>query len=576
MPLRKAQPATSIASRRYRDAAFYRTVCGLSLSSLGIGTYMGGDDDAADEAYTDALIAAGLGGINLFDTAINYRNQRSERCIGAALRQLQRDEIAVCTKAGFLTPGAIPGIFKARSTWWARCTAMHPDFLADQIDRSRANLGVDTIDVFYLHNPETQLGFLTREEFDARIRGAFGRLEQLVADRKIRWYGAATWDGFRRKGALDLPRMSALALEECGPEHHFRFIQLPFNLGMVEAFLREFRRGKARKHPAGGGATGYRGGCQRHALAGRGARTHAEGDGRTAARLEQRAARDSVYALHPGRRGGAGGDGPDGSRARKPRRGARRPGHARTISSPVPVMTAIEVGEDLAQLDAAIAELPDQPAVFLLWAKEGEPYLSRTGVLRRRLRRLLTERERPSRLLNLRHTVARIEYRLTGSAFESSILFYEQARRHFPDTYLRLMKLHMPPYVKLVLNNEFPRSHITTHLTRAAGLYFGPFRSRASAERFEAQFLDLFQMRRCQEDLVPSPSHPGCIYGEMGMCLRPCQQVVGRAGVCHRNRARRRVPAHGRAVAVGIHRTLAGSPEPGDAVRGRGAAAQAL
>jgi excinuclease UvrABC nuclease subunit len=176
-------------------------------------------------------------------------------------------------------------------------------------------------------------------------------------------------------------------------------------------------------------------------------------------------------------------------------------------------MIAIEIGEDLAQLDAAIGALPDQPAVFLLWAKEGEPYLSRTGVLRRRLRRLLSERDRPSRLLNLRHSAVRIEYRLTGSAFESSIV----------------LKLRMPPYVKLVLNNEFPRSMVTTHLTRAAGLYFGPFRSRASAERFEAQCLDLFQMRRCQEDLAPSPTHPGCIYGEMAMCLRPCQQVVGAA-----------------------------------------------
>ncbi len=77
--------------------------------------------------------------------------------------------------------------------------SMDPDFLADQIDRSRANLGVDTIDVFYLHNPETQLGFLNREEFDERIRRAFDRLEQLVAAQKIRWYGAATWDGFRRR-----------------------------------------------------------------------------------------------------------------------------------------------------------------------------------------------------------------------------------------------------------------------------------------------------------------------------------------------------------------------------------------
>jgi excinuclease UvrABC nuclease subunit len=192
-------------------------------------------------------------------------------------------------------------------------------------------------------------------------------------------------------------------------------------------------------------------------------------------------------------------------------------------------MTAIEAGGDLAQLDAAIEGLPNQAAVFVLWPKEGQPYLSKTGLLRRRLLRLLKEREKPSRLLNLRHTIARIEYRLTGSAFESAVVQYEQARRLFPENYLEVVKLRMPPYVKIILANEFPRSHITTHLTRTAGLYLGPFRSRASAERFEAQFLDLFQMRRCQEDLVPGPGHPGCIYGEMGMCLRPCQQVVGPA-----------------------------------------------
>ena len=190
-------------------------------------------------------------------------------------------------------------------------------------------------------------------------------------------------------------------------------------------------------------------------------------------------------------------------------------------------MHTIEFAGDLARLDSAIEALPNLPAVFLLWPSEGEPYLSKTNLLRRRLLRLLKEREKPSRLLNLRHTVARIEYRLTGSAFESSVLIYELARRHFPDRYLELLKLRMPPYVKIVLANEYPRSQITTQLARTPALYYGPFRSRASAERFEGQFLDLFQMRRCQEDLVPSPEHPGCIYGEMGMCLRPCQQVVG-------------------------------------------------
>lgn len=190
-------------------------------------------------------------------------------------------------------------------------------------------------------------------------------------------------------------------------------------------------------------------------------------------------------------------------------------------------MTRIEVSRDLSGLDEAIAQVPNNPAVFLLWPDEGEPYLAKTALLRRRLLRLLKQREKPSRLLNLRETVRRIEYQLTGSAFESAIRMYELAREHFPNTYLDLLKLRMPTYVKLVLTNEFPRSQLTTHLGRSPALYFGPFRSRGSAEKFESQFLDLFQMRRCQEDLAPSPEHPGCIYGEMGMCLRPCQQVVG-------------------------------------------------
>jgi excinuclease UvrABC nuclease subunit len=196
-------------------------------------------------------------------------------------------------------------------------------------------------------------------------------------------------------------------------------------------------------------------------------------------------------------------------------------------------METIEVTGDLAQLDAAIEALPNSPAVFLLWAESGEPYLSKTTLLRRRLLRLLKERDKPSRLLNLRHTVRRIEYCFTASGLEASVLFYEQAKRHFPETYLELMKLRMPPYVKVILANEFPRTQVTTHLTRSGGMYFGPFRSRASAEKFEGEFLNLFQIRRCQEDLIVSPDHPGCIYGEMAMCLRPCQEVVGPAEYGH-------------------------------------------
>ena len=224
----------------YQAAGFYRTcsyptIGGLRVSTLGIGTYLGDATESADRAYTDALIAAGEGGINFFDSAINYRNQRSERSIGAAMARLQRDEIVVCTKAGFLTPGAVPDFLEPDDVV-GKMHSLAPRFLADQIDRSRANLWVDTIDVFYLHNPETQLGFRSRPEFEARMRRAFAQLERLVEQGKIRWYGSATWDGFRKNDALSLPRLAEMAAGEGGPGHHFRFIQLPFNFSMVEAF----------------------------------------------------------------------------------------------------------------------------------------------------------------------------------------------------------------------------------------------------------------------------------------------------------------------------------------------------
>jgi aryl-alcohol dehydrogenase-like predicted oxidoreductase len=235
--------ATADATTRYterfpqfQNTAFYRTVQMLEASSLGIGTYLGAMDGDTDRSYVEALITAGENGINFFDTAINYRNQRSERCIGAALLRLQRDEIAVCTKGGFLTPGAVPDSLEPEDVA-GRIHSMAPHFLADQIRRSRANLGIDTIDVYYLHNPETQLGFVGPDEFEQRIRWAFTALEEAVAAGKIRWYGVATWDGFRKKGSLSLPRLAEIAAEVGGPEHHFRFIQLPFNLGMVEAFV---------------------------------------------------------------------------------------------------------------------------------------------------------------------------------------------------------------------------------------------------------------------------------------------------------------------------------------------------
>ena len=182
----------------------------------------------------------------------------------------------------------------------------------------------------------------------------------------------------------------------------------------------------------------------------------------------------------------------------------------------------IEVGE----LDESIAQLPNCDAVFLVRAGERSAYLAKTSMLRRRLLRILKPAESARRSLNLREVVTRVEYWPTASRFESMLLHYALARRDFPEDYLRLIKLRMPAYVKLILANNFPRTHVTARLAGGQAIYYGPFRTRAGAELFENQFLDLFQIRRCQENLEPSTQHPGCIYGEMNKCLRPCQKVV--------------------------------------------------
>ena len=183
--------------------------------------------------------------------------------------------------------------------------------------------------------------------------------------------------------------------------------------------------------------------------------------------------------------------------------------------------------EFVPERDAEIfGSVPAAAAVFLLRGPEAgsEPYVSKTANLRRRLVRLLGATEERTRRLNLRQRVSRIEYTLTGSDFESGFLLYQLLRSAFPRTYSTRLRLRPAPLVKLHLENEYPRASITTRLGRLGGrsLYYGPFPSRAAAEKFANDSLDFFKMRRCVDDLHPDPAFPGCIYSEMKMCLAPC------------------------------------------------------
>ena len=240
----------------------FRPMLGTSVSSIGIGTYLGDPDLATDRAYEAALTAALTGGINLIDTAVNYRFQRSERTIGKVIAELvtagklKREEIVVATKGGYITfDGGVPDNPRA---WFedhfvktgivapgelvdgSHC--MTPKYIGTMLDLSRANLGLDTIDIYYVHNPETQLEVLERKEFLRRISQIFEFLEGAVSAGKIGVYGVATWNGLRaaptERGWLSLDELIRIAREVGGDSHHFRAIQLPQNLAMPEAVTR--------------------------------------------------------------------------------------------------------------------------------------------------------------------------------------------------------------------------------------------------------------------------------------------------------------------------------------------------
>jgi aryl-alcohol dehydrogenase-like predicted oxidoreductase len=239
---------------------------GLWLSSIGLGTYLGEPDAEDDRAYERTAGAALLAGCNVLDTAINYRFQRSERSLGAAFAALigagriSRDEFVVATKGGFIPFDAdapsdpqawidktlIRSGVATPQEIVAGCHCMAPKYIDHQFEASRANLGLETIDIYYVHNPETQLETVGRSEFLARLQAAFEILERKAREGKLGVYGVATWDGLRtapaERGHLPLAEIVGAAERAAtvagSRSHHFGAVQLPLNLAMPEAILK--------------------------------------------------------------------------------------------------------------------------------------------------------------------------------------------------------------------------------------------------------------------------------------------------------------------------------------------------
>ncbi|MFZ0892485.1 MAG: aldo/keto reductase [Thermoplasmata archaeon] len=263
--------ATPTGTARFRDAAlrkkgiraehFRSTPAGLWLTSIGLGTYIGPPDSVTDHAVEQATqLSLASHRINVLDTAINYRYQRAERSLGRAIAReiekgdVKRDEIFVSTKSGYFAPD---GESKIPPNDWVEheligpgvldpvdivdgCHAMSVSYLTDQFERSRQNMGLDAIDLLYLHNAaDAQLPVVGVEEFRSRLVEAIGLYEGYRTEGALGAYGLATWDCLRaRRGEasyLSLESVVRLAEEVAGEDHGFRFIQFPFSLGMPEA-----------------------------------------------------------------------------------------------------------------------------------------------------------------------------------------------------------------------------------------------------------------------------------------------------------------------------------------------------
>ena len=237
----------------------FRRLEKIFVSSIGLGTYLGEEDGATDSGYEAAIAAALESGINVFDSAINYRGQKSERAIGRALARaiaagtLEREEVFVSTKGGYLPHDAddprdprryiletfVTTQIAPRTEIAPGGNCISPGYLRDQIDRSRRNLGLETIDLYYLHNIESQRSAVDHKTFRDRLRAAAETLEECASEGKLVRWGLATWDGLRAPPEhpehLSISETLEVAREVAGEKHRFAAVQLPFNLAMAQA-----------------------------------------------------------------------------------------------------------------------------------------------------------------------------------------------------------------------------------------------------------------------------------------------------------------------------------------------------
>ncbi len=260
--------ATPQGTQRYKekhqkhcDTTYFHTAGDLLVSSIGLGTCLGKTDEQTNTLVQNAVVESVRRGVNLIDTAISYRHQEGERSIGKGIRHLlelqeaSRDELIITSKGGILP---YPKNSRIKSFYQdyietgkydikitdlvGKRYCIHPQYIQEQLNSSLTNLGLETIDIYFIHNPEQQLISIAPDKFYARLKSTFEVLEKAADAGKISAYGIATWDGFRLSSNstrhLNLTKIKNLAKEAAGTKQdRLKFVQFPLNLAMSEALL---------------------------------------------------------------------------------------------------------------------------------------------------------------------------------------------------------------------------------------------------------------------------------------------------------------------------------------------------
>lgn len=252
-----------------RNDFFNNSKQDLTLSSFGIGTYKGQVSDLADEDWGESIRCGLKNGINVLDTAIRYRAMRSERVIGDVLAELignkevQRDEVFISTKGGLISilegwgrdnyveEKIVRGRGISNKEIYKNIHCMSPKFLSNEIDISLENLKLDSVDCYFLHNPELSMNLLGKEEFYLNIQDVFEMLEEEVSNNKIASYGIASWNAFRRRRDsswyIDIEKILSIAKNVAGTHHHFKYLELPISVGMPFIYNNEIDTSDGRR-----------------------------------------------------------------------------------------------------------------------------------------------------------------------------------------------------------------------------------------------------------------------------------------------------------------------------------------